>query len=102
MLRDANRKNVSDVVIGDSIVIASPGHEAVDAADAIDDARGVVRMPRQGDEVRALLGEALEGGALVEASMVDDMVEPVRELGAHVLEVAKLAAVEERALDFPE
>jgi len=90
------------VVIGDSIVIASPGHEAVDAADAIDDARGVVRMPRQGDEVRALLGEALEGGALVEASMVDDMVEPVRELGAHVLEVAKLAAVEERALDFPE
>src|SRR5882672_3138852 len=90
------------MVVGDGIVIAGPGHEAVDAADAVHHARGVVRMPWQGDQVVALLDEAIERGALVELAVIDDVLEPVRELRAHVLEVAKLAAVEERALDFPE
>src|SRR5882672_64670 len=90
------------MVVGDGIVIAGPGHEAVDAADAVHHARGVVRMPWQGDQVVALLDEAIERGALVELAVIDDVLEPVRELRAHVVEVAKLAAVEERALDFPE
>jgi len=102
VLGDADRQEVGDVVVGHSVVVAGPGHEAVDTADAVDDTRGIVRMPWQGDEVRALLGEALEGGALVQTPVVDDVVEPVRELGAHIVEVAKLAAVEERALDLPE
>src|SRR5262245_40822871 len=49
-----------------------------------------------------LLGKALEAGPAVAAPRVDNPVEPVDELGAHVVEVAKRPAVEERALEVPE
>ena len=94
-LRDAHGQNVSDMVIGNSVVIAGPGDEAVDAAYAVDHARGVVRTPGQRDQVVALLGESFERGALVEPAVIDDVLEPVRELRAHIVEVAKLATVEE-------
>jgi hypothetical protein len=100
-LRDPHGQDVSDVVVGNGVVIAGPGDEAVDAADAVDHARGVVRTPRQRDQVVALLGETVERGALVEPAVVDDVLEPVRELRTHIVEVAKLATVEERPLDLP-
>ena len=101
-LGDADRQDVGDVVVWDGVLIAGPGDEAVDAAHAVHHTRGVVGMPWQRDEVGALLGEALQGGALLERAVVDDAVEPVDELGAHVVEVAERAAIEERALDLPE
>jgi hypothetical protein len=42
----------------------------------------------------ALLGEPRERDALVEDTVVDDRVDPVRELRAHVVEVAEPAAIE--------
>jgi hypothetical protein len=44
-------------------------------------------MSRQRDQVLVLVGEALERGALFELPVVDEMLEPVRELRAHVVEV---------------
>lgn len=102
VLLDPDRQEVSDVVVGGGVEVAAPGNEAVDGADARDDARGVVRVAGQRDEVFPLLGEALERSALVALAVVDDGVEPVRELGAHVVEVAELAAVQERSLHLPE
>jgi hypothetical protein len=101
-LGDAHGQDVGDVVVRHGVVIAGPGDEAVDAAHAVHHARGVVGVPRQRDEVIALVGEALERGALVEHAMVDDAVEPVDELRAHVVEIAECPAIEERALDLPE
>jgi hypothetical protein len=59
-------------------------------------------MARQRQKVLSLFGEALEGSLAVAAALIDDGVEPSRELGPHVLEVDEGAAVEERALDLPE
>jgi len=100
-LRDAHRQDVGDVLVRDGVLIARPRNEAVDAAYAVHDARCVVRVTRQRHEVLLFLGEALERGALVELAVIDDALEPVRELRAHIVEVAKLAAVEEGAFDFP-
>ena len=100
-LGDAHRQDVGDVVVGDRIRIAIPGHEAVDGAHAVDDTGGVVRVTRARNEVLAFFGKTLERRALVELPVIDDMVKPVRELGAHVVEVAEFATVEERPLDFP-
>ena len=59
-LGDADRQDVGDVVVGDGVGVALPGDEAVDGAEAVDDARGVVGVARQGHEVLALAGEAVE------------------------------------------
>ena len=59
-------------------------------------------MARQGHEVLALAGEAVEGRLAVAAALVDDGRRASGELGAHVLEVAEGAAVEKRALELPE
>ena len=45
--------------------------------------------------MRPLFIEALERGELAPLAVVDDGVEPVSELGPHVIEVAELTAVEE-------
>jgi hypothetical protein len=44
-LRDAHGQDVRDMVVGNGVVIACPGDEAVDAAHPVDHARGVVRPP---------------------------------------------------------
>src|SRR5690606_24151952 len=74
----------------------------VDAAHAVDDARRVVGVAREANEVLLLLVEALERGALVVLAVIDDALEPVGELLTHVVEVAELAAIEEGALHLPE
>ncbi len=50
----------------------------------------------------ALLREALDGGALAAAAVVDDVVEPAGKLDAHVGDVSKRATIEKRPLDLPE
>ena len=101
-LGDADGQDIGHVVVGHGVGVALPGDEAVDRADAVDDARGVVGVARQRHEVRSLAGEAIERGLAMAAALVCDVVEPARELGSQVLEVAEGAAVEEGALDFPE
>jgi len=100
-LSDAQGQDVGDVGVGDGIAIAVPIDKAIDAAEAIDDARRVVGVARQGQEVRLLVGEALEGRADLLGSMIGDAVEPVFELGLQIGEVAEGAAVEERGFKFP-
>jgi hypothetical protein len=101
-LRDAHRQDVGHVVVRHGVAIARPIDEAVDAAHAIDDARRVVGVARQRQQLGLLFGEPLEAGAAVTTPRIDDSVEPGGHLGAHVVEVAKRAAVEERALVLPE
>ena len=83
-LRDAHRQDVRDVLVRDGVLIARPRDEAINAAYTVYDARRVIRMTRQLDEMRLLFSEALERGALVELAMIDDALEPIRELRAHV------------------
>jgi len=59
-------------------------------------------VARQRGEVGLFLAEPLEAGPAVAAPQVDDLIEPVDELGAYILEVAKRAAIEERPLEVPE
>jgi len=101
-LGDADGQEVRHVLVGDRIVIAVPGDKAVDATDAIDDPGGVIRVPRQSQQVLALAGKPIEGSAPMAPPQVDDGVEPAGELGLQVVEVGKRAAIEKRALDFPE
>jgi Uma2 family endonuclease len=82
VLGDAHRQDVGHVVVGNGVAIAFPVDEAVDAAHAIEDARGVVGVARQRHEPGLLLGKPLEARAAVAAPRVDDPVEPVDELGA--------------------
>lgn len=102
-LGDAHGQDVGHVLVGDGVAVAVPVDEAVDAADAVGNAGGVVGVARQRNElVLLLLDEALETCAPAPPSLVDDGVEPSDELEAQVVEVAKGAAIEERALEFPE
>ena len=102
VLRNAHRQDVCDMVIRNGVTVTIPIDEAIDAANAVDDASGVVRMTRKRNEMLSLVGEALEGGALVPASWVDDFVHPRSELRAHVGDVTERATIEKRALDLPE
>jgi hypothetical protein len=101
-LRDAHRQDVCHVVIRDGTPVTCPVDKAVGTTDAIDDARGIVRVARQRYQLGLLLGEALETGVAVTASRIDDPIEPGGELGAPVVEVTERAAIEERALEIPE
>lgn len=101
-LSDADRQEVGDVVVGDGVAIARPVDVAIDAADAIDDASGIVVVGGEREEMLLLVGEALEGGGAVAATLIDDTVQPVGELGLDVGEVAEGATVEERSLELPE
>ncbi len=101
-LGDADREDVGDMRVGHGVGVALPGDEAVDGTDSVEDARGVVGVARQRHEVLALASEAVERRLPVPAALVDDGVEPSRELRPHVLEVEEGAAVEKRALGLPE
>jgi hypothetical protein len=92
------------VVVRDSVAIALPVDEAVDAADAVGDARRVVRVARQRHELVLLVGEALEAGASLPptGALVDDGVDPFGELAADIVDVVERARVEERPDHFPE
>jgi len=70
------------MLVGDGILITVPGHETVDAAQAIDDASGIVGVSGQRAQVGALLAEALQNGALTIEALVGDVVEPGRQLAA--------------------
>jgi hypothetical protein len=98
VLGDTHGQEIGDMVIGDGVAITSPSDKSVDATDAVHDARGVVGMAWERDEMLPLFGEALEGGALLVLAVVDDAVEPDGELGAHVLEVAELEPGPERPI----
>lgn len=103
-LRDAHGEDVGDVVVGDGVTVALPVDEAVDAAEAIGNARGVVGVAREGQELVLLVGEALEAGAPLATAraLIDDRVEPLGELAADIVEVVERAGVEERANHLPE
>src|SRR5262249_57091860 len=63
-LGDAHGQDVGHVLVGDGVAVAFPVDEAVDAANAVGDAGGVVGVARERNElVFLLLGEALEAGA---------------------------------------
>lgn len=94
LLGDADGEEIGDVVVGDGVGIPFPSDEAIDGADAVNDARRVVRMARQRHEVLALLVEALEGCLSITTTLVDNGVEPVRELAPHVLKVDEGSAIE--------
>lgn len=102
-LRHAHRQDVGHVVIRHRVLVAVPGDEAVDGADAVDDARGVVRVQRQRHEFARLLGEDLEPRALelLVGARVTGGALPLGELGAHVVEVVEVPAVEEALFEFP-
>ena len=103
-LGHADGQEVVDGVVGDGVSVAIPRDEAVDGADAIGHARGVVGVQRQRLQVRRLLGEEVDHRALelLVHARVADLVVPERELRAEVLGVAKLPPVEEAALVLPE
>ena len=44
-LRDAHREDVGDVIVRNRVAIAAPRDEPIDAAETVDDARGVVDVP---------------------------------------------------------
>lgn len=101
-LGDAHRQEVGDVVIGDGVLVAFVGHIAFEVGDAVHDARGIIRVKRERQEVGLLDGEALERSRAVARSKVADLVEPASELDREVVEVAEAAAVEERSFELPE
>ncbi|XXT55491.1 hypothetical protein WMF28_23400 [Sorangium sp. So ce590] len=101
VLRDADRQEVGDMIVGYRVGVSLPGDEAIDGADAIDHPRRIVGMARQGHEVLALFGEAVEGRLAMTATLIDDGVEPSSELVSQVVEVDEGATVEEGALDLP-
>ena len=101
-LRNAQREEVGHVVIGDGVPVSHPLDVAVDAAEAIRDARGVVGMLRQRDQVGCLVAKPIEGRLTMTGTSIDDAIEPVGELRREVIAIAKGAAVEERALVLPE
>lgn len=102
-LGDADGKDVGDVVVRNCIPIPLPIDEAVDAAEAVGDARGVVRVTRERHELVLLVGKALEAGASLATTraLIDDAVEPLGELAAEVVEIVERAGIEERADHFP-
>ena len=91
---DAYRQDVGDVIVRDGVSVSLPVDVAVDAAHAIDHARGVVGVTRQGHQVRLLLSEALQRGRSASPSVVDRRREPVGELPVEVAEVAEFAPLE--------
>ena len=104
-LRDADRQEIRDVLVGHRIAVAIPGDEAIDAADAIHDPRRVVWVARQGREQRLLLGEQLHARPLrasLAGPRIGDIFLPIAELHAHVFEIPEGAAVEEAPLELPE
>ena len=70
-------------------IVAIPIDESVDPADAIDDACGVVGMPRQGNEMILFQNEAIEGGAFVSDAEVNNFIEPIGKLLAHIIDIPK-------------
>lgn len=95
VLGDANREDVGHVVVWNRVAIPFPVDEAVDAAHAVDDPSRIVGVSGQGDELVALFGEAIQGGAAMPDPVIDDSVEPVGELGFHVIQIVKRTTVEE-------
>ena len=104
VLGDSDREDLGNVVVGDRIAIAVDGDEAVDGADPVMDARGVIWMERQRPQERLLLGKHLQLGpaGLPVGAGVAGVGLPDRQLAPQVLEVAEAAGIEEAALEFPE
>lgn len=103
VLGDADGQDLGDVVVRDGIAIAVDSHEAVDAADAIEDAGAVVGVEGQGPQKRLLLGKHLqfgEPGLLVRSGIAGGPL-PLSELPAQVLDIAEAPAVEEAPFEFP-
>ena len=93
MLGDAHREDVGDILVGQRVPVALPGDEALDAAQLVEHARGVVGVARQRAQQRLLLGEELEArapAASVEGPQVGDGVHPVGELAARSSRSRKL------------
>lgn len=94
-LGDAYRQEIGDVVVGHGVLVALVMHVAFEVGDAVHDARGIIRVKGQRQQVRLLDGEALERSGAVARAKVADLVEPASELGSEVVEVPEAAAIEE-------
>src|SRR6185437_4276740 len=101
-LGDADGQDVGHVLVRDRVPVALPIDEAVDAANAVRDASGVVGVAWERDELALLFRETVEAGKPASLPQIDDAVEPLTELDAQVVHVSERAAVEERALELPE
>ncbi len=101
-LCDAQREEIGHVVVVDGVPVSHPLDVAVDAAEAIGDARRVVRMFRQREQMGRLVAKPIEGRLPVTFADVDNALEPIGKLRCEVVAVSKGAAVEERALVLPE
>ena len=104
VLGDAHGQEVGHVLVRHGVAVAVPGDEAVDAAHAVDDPRGVVRVRGHGHERALFVGKQHERAALelLVLPHVADGVLPLYELDTEIVDVAKAATVEEASLEFPE
>ena len=84
-LGDAYWQDVGDVIVRDGVTVSLPVDVTVDAAHAIDHARGVVGVTRQGHQMRLLLSEALQRGRSATPSVIDRRREPVGELPVEIV-----------------
>ena len=104
VLGDAHRQDVGDVLVGHGVAVAVPGDEAVDVADAVDDARGVVGVARQrhaGARCSSAKSSSARASLRARRRRSTMVSSQCGELGAHVVEVAEAAAVEEASARTP-
>jgi hypothetical protein len=102
VLGDPNGKDIGDVVVGYSVAVSIPVDETINAADAIDDTGSIVGMTWKGHQMFMLVGEAVERRCAMVLTTVDDVIEPVIELGFEVVDISKGATIEERGFELPE
>ena len=89
MLGDSHGNDVGDMVIRHGISVAVPVDEAINTADAVNDASSVVWVTRQRYEMRFLLSEAIERSDAMTRTAVAGVVEPVVELSFEVFDSAE-------------
>ncbi len=103
-LRDPDGQKLRHVLVGQGVAVALPGDEALDIAEPIHDAGGVVGVLRQRAQVGLLLGEEVDrcAAGLPVASQVAGAGAPRLELLGEVGLIAEAPPIEEAALQLPE
>lgn len=91
-LGDAYGEQIGDVVVGNGVAICLPVDKAVDVAEAIGDAGGVIAVARKRHQMGRFFREALKGRGGMTLADVDDGGEPLGKLGVEVAQVTKLPA----------
>ncbi len=95
---DAHWEDLGDVVVGQRVPVAIPCDEALDVAQLVEHACGVVGVARQRSQQGLLLCEKLEPcvtSIALEGARVGDRVHPMGQLASEVGEIAKAASAKE-------